>query len=106
MNTRHIARECPRWGGCSVNACPLDPHPKHPADKETKCPMEKSVRVRIAAKYPGQLPFEGLMPREHAGAKAFADLPLAVKTQMIERGKRALAIHRQPNQGQNTPAPQ
>ena len=94
MNTRHIARECPRWGGCSVNACPLDPHPKHPADKETKCPMEKGVRVRIAAKHPGQLPLNGMTAAESAATKAFEAKPVALRLAMVEMGKASLGAHR------------
>jgi hypothetical protein len=87
MNTPHIARECPRFKSCSVNNCPLDPHPKHPADKENVCTLAKSIRQRIAAKYPGQLANGGLTAREAAGTRSFAKLPLAVKTQLAAMGK-------------------
>ena len=87
MNTPHIARECPRFKSCSVNNCPLDPHPVNPADKQTKCTMEKAVRQRIAAKYLGQLTNGGLTAREAAGTRSFAKLPLAVKSHLAAMGK-------------------
>ena len=91
MNTPHIARECPRWSRCSVNNCPLDYHAAHPDDKEHKCPMEKSVRIRIGAKYPGELPFRGMTPREYAATLAFQRKPVAVRLAMVQRGKTSLA---------------
>ena len=76
MNTTfNLARECPRFSSCSVNNCPLDPHPANPADKEIKCYMEKAVRQRIAAKYPGELANGGRTAREAAGTRIFAKLP-------------------------------
>lgn len=92
MNTPSIARECPRFMSCSVNNCPLDlPHPANPADKQTKCTMEKAVRQRIAAKHPGQLANGGLTAREAAGKRIFAKLPCAVKSRLVVTGKRNLA---------------
>jgi hypothetical protein len=82
-----IARECPRFNTCSVNNCPLDPHPNHSADQQTKCKMEKSVRQRIAAKYHGQLANGGLTAREAAGARIYASLPYAVKSHLAKTGK-------------------
>jgi len=95
MKMLQIARECLRWPSCSVNNCPLDEeYPNRfvsPQDKEKQCPMEKPVRVRIAAKHPGQLPLNGLTRAEHAGTVAFALKPLAVRLAMIEKGKASLA---------------
>ena len=91
MKTSHIARECPRFNTCSVNNCPLDPHPANPADKEIKCDMEKAVRQRIAAKYPDQLANGGLTAREAAGKRVFENLPLAVKSHLAATGKDNLA---------------
>ncbi len=70
--------ECPRYAGCSVNICPLDPDPDlrvvHKLDKEQKCPMEKQVRLRIGSKYPALLPLQGLTTKEAAGAARWAAL--------------------------------
>jgi len=94
MKTSRIARECPRFNACSVNNCPLDPHPANPGDKQTVCKMEKAVRQRIAAKHPGQLANGGLTAREAAGKRTFDKLPLAVKSQLAATGKSNLAkIH-------------
>ena len=85
------ARQCPRFDRCSVNNCPLDPHPVNPADQQTKCTLAKSIRQRIAAKYPGQLANDGLTAREAAGTRSFAKLPLAVKSHFAATGKVNLA---------------
>jgi hypothetical protein len=90
MNTRDIARKCRRWSSCSVNNCPLDPHPKYLADKETKCPMEKPVRLRIAAELPGRLPMGGLTKLELAAKLTFERKPVADRIAMVEAGKAAL----------------
>lgn len=90
---KSAAMLCPRWDGCSVNACPLDPHPPHPLDKEPRCTMEKNVRVRIAAQFPGMIPRGGLSVREYTAAQSYARLPLPTKLMMAERGKVALAKH-------------
>lgn len=91
MNTPHIARECPRWAHCSVNNCPLAPHPAHPADRQTKCLVERIVRERISARYPGQLANGGLTAREAAGKRGFAALPPSVKSDMARRGRQTIA---------------
>ena len=95
MTTRHIAAECPRFNRCSIAACPLDPHPKHESDRELVCTLAKSIRQRIAAKYPGQLANGGLTAREAAGTRSYARLPLAVKSHFAATGKVNLAkIHK------------
>ena len=85
---------CPRFDACSVNNCPLDPRypdiPGHRADKERVCPMEKPVRVRIAAQFPPQLKLSGLTRQEWAGKVAFEQKPLADRIRMVEEGKRRL----------------
>ena len=53
--------------------------------------MEKAVRVRIAAKYPGQLRMNGLTAAEYAGMLNFERKPVAVRLAMIEKGKVSLA---------------
>lgn len=78
---------CPRWDSCSVNNCPLDPQPADPMDKEQACPMEKPVRVRIAAQFPGMTPRGGLTVREYASQQVYARLDGATKLKVAERCK-------------------
>lgn len=97
--------ECPRWDKCSVNHCPLDPFQDDrladPGDKEQKCTIAKTIRVRIGSKYPDLLPMGGLKPREYAGAKAFANLPAAAKAELARKGADRLRAMRQGQNGQN-----
>ena len=68
MITPH--RECPNFGRCSVNNCPL--HPDYPDlteskhDPETICKAQKSTRRKIAEQFPGSLALAGLTVKEHA----------------------------------------
>jgi len=62
--------------------------------------MERAVRQRIAAKYPGQLANGGLTAREAAGMRSFAKLPLAVKSHLAAMGKSNLT---QINRGKGRP---
>jgi hypothetical protein len=107
MNSKeqNPAKQCPRFSGCNVNRCPLDlPYPNQPMekdDKEKHCPMEKGVRLRIAAAQPGALKYAGRTVAEHAGWLNYNQKPLAVRVAMIERAKDALAKHRSPNERQN-----
>lgn len=91
---RNLARLCPRFHTCSVNPCPLDEGYLNQFvdrnDKEKQCPMEKGVRLRIAATAPGTLRLSGLTPAEHAGKLAYEQKPVAVRRAMIEKGKAAL----------------
>lgn len=91
----NLPRECPRWPGCSVNACPLDVRysdlPVHPGDKEQKCGVSKAIRLRIAAKHPGHLANGGLTRREAAGKRGYEALPPSVKADMAQRGKGIIA---------------
>jgi hypothetical protein len=88
------ARECPRFGCCSVNHCPLDPkqdrHQTHPDDREKTCPMEKGVRQRIGAKYLDLLPLLGLTSKEAAGARTWANMGLAQRQAIAEGSRRGL----------------
>lgn len=90
-------RECPRWDKCSVNHCPLDPFQddrlSDPADKEQKCTIAKTIRVRIGSKYPDLLPMGGLKPSEHAAAKRFANLSVAARAELAKKGREALIRH-------------
>ena len=49
-------KECPRYAGCSVNRCPLDPGcnhmPIHSDDKEKQCPMENGVGSGLVPSIP------------------------------------------------------
>jgi hypothetical protein len=91
MKTPHIARECPRWIGCSVNNCPLDTHETHADDKDLKCPMEKGVRLRIVEKYPGVLKLGGLTPREWSSRQAWERLSPSVKADRLKRASDIIA---------------
>ena len=90
-----IMRQCPRFAGCSVNHCPLDPeqdrHRPHPRDRCKVCPMEKQVRQRIGAKYPDALPRGGLTRQEHAGGLRWSKLGSAEQEAFRARGIQALA---------------
>ncbi len=61
--------------------------------------MEKAVRVRISASYPGLLPKNGLTDREYTAKLRYDGFSLAVKSAMAQRGKDALALHRKAKQG-------
>ena len=91
-------KECPRFSGCSVNRCPPDPgmsvRPVHPDDKEKQCPMEKPVRLRIAAKYPGVLKLGGLTPMEAAGRAVWEKRSPAEKLSVAEGLKTRGESHR------------
>jgi len=65
---------CPRFKGCSVNVCPLDPeqHLRNKLPDEPDCSLAKADRVRVAERFPGVLHLGGLTPREHAGALAWS----------------------------------
>ena len=66
--------------------------------------MEKQVRLRIAANFPGRLPMGGLTKKEFSGKLAFDRKPVAEKVAMIERGKvalRKLRLSAQPETQEN-----
>lgn len=85
--------ECPRYKKCSVNSCPLDPaYPNRVTDEtdpEQKCTIAKTIRSKIAAKYPGTLKFEGLTPREFTAKKNWEILPEEEKDKKREAIKNA-----------------
>lgn len=58
--------ECPRFNRCSCNVCPLDPDVelRFALPGEMECRAERPTREAIAARYPGQLPWRGLLPEE------------------------------------------
>jgi len=103
MKSKHEtpARQCPRFNGCNVNRCPLDLlYPNQPMDKDDKekcCPMEKGVRLRIAAAHPGQLKHAGRTVAEHSAWLNWERKPLADKIKQAERAKSALLKLRPPN---------
>ena len=86
---------CSRFDSCSVNNCPVDPvYPGlyiHPDDSAKVCPMEKGVRLRIAAKFPGLFPMLGHTVREWGAKQRYDALSPDVKTQMAERCRTNLA---------------
>ena len=83
---KQIARTCPRFSTCSVNNCPLDPNPCAIAeDKEPRCTMAKSIRMRLAGAMPGALPRGGLTEREHRLKLRFEQMPPAIRAAMVER---------------------
>lgn len=85
--------ECPRYDRCSVNNCPM--HPDFPNlfidenDEEQKCTIEKQVRMKIAAKFPGVLQFEGLTPREFSARKKWENLDEISKERIRENALKA-----------------
>lgn len=56
-------------------------------DPEPKCTIEKNVRTRIAAKYPGQLKMNGLTAPEWGALKAFESKPMALRIRLAEEGR-------------------
>jgi len=84
-----IARLCSRWDSCSVNNCPLDPfYPNRVVcrdDKERVCPVEKGVRLRAAAQFPGVLRFAGLTSREFKAKARWDNLSDAVKVSRLKK---------------------
>lgn len=50
--------------------------------------MEKQVRVKIASRFPGVLPMNGLTRLEFAAKNRYESLPESVKAQMANRGKK------------------
>ena len=85
---KQIARTYPRFSTCSVNNCPLDPNPCAIAeDKEPRCTMAKSIRMRLAGATPGALPRGGLTKREYGSTAWFARLSPTSSAAVIERLK-------------------
>lgn len=83
--------ECPRFKNCSVNNCPLHPAypdlPIDPAYRESKCTMEKQVRTRIAAEFPGVLRYEGMTPKEYIARQRWERLSHEEKEVIRERAR-------------------
>ena len=86
--------ECPRFGWCSVNNCPL--HPQYPdlfvspLDEERICTLGKTYRQRIAEKYPGVLRFDGLKSREYKSLQKWNRLTPEEQRQRREKAKKNL----------------
>ncbi|MDR7667192.1 hypothetical protein RG963_15690 [Methanosarcina sp. Z-7115] len=61
-----------------MNNCPLHPVYPHilvcPEDKEQKCGVAKTIRVRISAEFPGMLKMGGLTTREYAAKKKWDNM--------------------------------
>lgn len=50
--------DCPKYQGCSVNSCPLDPlYPRYTdeMDKEQVCRLNEEEKIKIACKFPNIL---------------------------------------------------
>lgn len=96
--------ECPRYSKCNVNNCPLcTGYPDmyvDPEDKEQKCNLAKSIRVRIAANYPGMLQYAGMTPREYQARKRWESLSPEEQEAIKERGKKPL--HSYSDSGRDT----
>lgn len=71
MNSVHQPYdECPRFNRCSVNNCPLSlsyPLFKFSEDREIRCKLAKSIRVRIGGKY--ELKYQGMTAKEWTATK-------------------------------------
>ena len=72
--------ECPSFQRCSAPLCPLDPQVELRVYRpgEPTCRAERPTREAIAARYPGVLPWRGLLPKERkrdAGKARWAALP-------------------------------
>ena len=87
---------CPRFAGCSVNVCPLDPEidKRSRLPDEPLCTLAKTHRARIAAGFPGLLPFGGLYraewTRRAAAQKRWAAMTADQKSARIAVGTAAL----------------
>lgn len=81
--------ECPRFSGCSVNVCPLDPEQdkRNKLKGEPDCGGWVSTRKRIAAKYPGLLPDKGLTTREVAKKVRWEAMPESEREKRRARGR-------------------
>lgn len=84
--------ECPRFNRCSVNNCPLSfnyPFLVNYEDRDPKCTLEKSVRVRIGSKYPG-LKYQGMTAREFNATKRYESLSVEEKERLARIGVQSL----------------
>ena len=91
-NTVFPNAECPRYIQCSINNCPLYPeYPDlftSPYDAEKKCTISKTIRLRIAAKYPGILRFGGMKIAEYKALEAWNARTPEVKARFIAGAKK------------------
>jgi hypothetical protein len=86
---------CSRFHKCNVNRCWLDTNKKCvslPEDKETRCTIAKSIRVRIGTAY--KLPNKGMKPREISSQQNWDNLPEAEKKRRIDRIKQSSPLAR------------
>ncbi len=80
--------ECPRFNRCSVNNCPLSfnyPFLVNYEDRDPKCTLEKSVRVRIGSKYP-KLKYQGMTGKEFSATKRYESLSIEEKERLARIG--------------------
>lgn len=85
-----VMKQCPRFGSCSVNKCPLDPdiNLRNELKGEKKCDMAKSVRLRIGKEF--NLEKLGLTDREWSARKRYENLSPEDKENLVRRGSEAL----------------
>jgi len=91
--------ECPNFNKCNCNKCPLDPgieeRIKLPDDE--KCRAEKSTRMRIGAKYPQLLKYQGLTKKEWTMRKIWDEKTyqekILISTSLSKMRKSALKRH-------------
>ena len=58
---------CPKYQGCSVNACPLDPkYPRYTDEKDAEkiCKLSRENRIEISDKFPNVLRLNDLIEIE------------------------------------------
>ncbi len=84
--------ECPRFNRCNVNNCPLSfnyPLFVDYEDRDPRCTLEKSVRVRIGSKYP-KLKYQGMTAKEYSATKRYESLSVEAKERLAEIGALSL----------------
>jgi len=90
-------RECPSFGKCSANICPLDPeqHLRTYVKGEDVCHAEKPTRMRIGAKYPILLRRGGLTQREFQARErenALTPLQKELRLQRLTKARKSLPV--------------
>ncbi|MFH1231971.1 MAG: hypothetical protein V1709_10800 [Planctomycetota bacterium] len=90
-------RECPSFGKCSANVCPLDPeqHLRTHIKGEDVCHAEKPTRMRIGAKYPDLLRAGGLTNREFQARKrenALTPQQRELRLQRLTKARKSLPV--------------
>jgi len=82
--------DCPRWDGCGVPICPLDPGQEQ-RDRlagEPKCRLSKAKRAELGA----DLPWRGLTPRELSAQERWEQMTAEEQHQVSMQGKKPLGL--------------